>query len=326
MSEPMKIHFLNVGHGDCTIFEHAGGNLTMIDINNGDDLDSTSAAEVSEETASVYDDLMLPFAEATGTKRASILATAGYDVRLTNPVQFLADNYQGRPLFRYIQSHPDLDHMRGLTALRDAGVSIWNFWDTHHAKETEFQSDGDESDWGVYEDLQAGKWNGSQPTVLRLFRTSKGQFYNQTAEGIDGGDGIHILAPTPELTATANETGNSNNLSYVIWLQYQGIKVVLGGDAEEAVWQDLFKHYGNNLKCHVLKASHHGRDSGYHQEAVKAMSPQYTIVSVGKKPSTDASNKYRQYSDHVWSTRWRGAITLTIGDDGRASIDSEYNP
>ena len=31
----MKIHFLNVGHGDCTIIEHDSGRITMIDINNG---------------------------------------------------------------------------------------------------------------------------------------------------------------------------------------------------------------------------------------------------------------------------------------------------
>ncbi|MDJ0728679.1 MAG: hypothetical protein QNJ33_01680 [Crocosphaera sp.] len=59
--------------------------------------------------------------------------------------------------------------------------------------------------------------------------------------------------------------------------------------------------------------------------AVKLMKPQYTIVSVGKKPETDASNKYRQYSDHVWSTRWRGNITLEIDTNGQANIDSEYD-
>jgi hypothetical protein len=55
------------------------------------------------------------------------------------------------------------------------------------------------------------------------------------------------------------------------------------------------------------------------------MSPQYTIVSVGKKPETDASNKYRQYCDNVWSTRWHGNIVLTIQPDGKAVIAPEYN-
>jgi competence protein ComEC len=30
----LRIHFLNVGHGDCTIISHPSGRLTMIDINN----------------------------------------------------------------------------------------------------------------------------------------------------------------------------------------------------------------------------------------------------------------------------------------------------
>jgi hypothetical protein len=52
--------------------------------------------------------------------------------------------------------------------------------------------------------------------------------------------------------------------------------------------------------------------SGYHQEAVKAMSPSVTIVSVGQKPDTDASAKYMNYSQEVASTRWYGGITLEL--------------
>ncbi len=75
----------------------------------------------------------------------------------------------------------------------------------------------------------------------------------------------------------------------------------------------------------MLKASHHGRDTGYHQAAVKLMSPEYTIVSVGTKPDTDASNKYRQYIDNVWSTRWRGNISVMINDQGRGQVIPQYD-
>ena len=114
-------------------------------------------------------------------------------------------------------------------------------------------------------------------------------------------------------------------MSYVLRLKYNGIKVILGGDAEEEAWDSIVEEYGQRLKCHVLKASHHGRDTGYHQRAVELMRPKLTVVSVGKKPDTDATNKYRQYSKNVWSTRWRGNITLTIDDNGEATIASEYD-
>lgn len=83
--------------------------------------------------------------------------------------------------------------------------------------------------------------------------------------------------------------------------------------------------FGGKLKTTILKAAHHGRKSGYHKEAVKQMRPVYTIVSVGKKPETDASNLYRICSEHVWSTRWKGTITLTISGSGKAEIVPEYD-
>ena len=117
--------------------------------------------------------------------------------------------------------------------------------------------------------------------------------------------------------------GKTNNLSYVLKVSHAGIQIVLAGDAEEDAWKSMVDYYGEDLKCDVLKASHHGRDSGYYQEAVKLMNPQYTIVSVGKKPETDASNKYRQYTtDSVWSTRWKGTITVTVDSSGKGTINS----
>jgi beta-lactamase superfamily II metal-dependent hydrolase len=134
----------------------------------------------------------------------------------------------------------------------------------------------------------------------------------------------HILAPTEELKLAANQAEDANAHNYVLWLDYAGFNVVLGGDATYEVWQSIFARYGANLKCNILKASHHGRDSGYHQEVVKAMKPEFTIVSVGTKPETDASNKYRQYSGKVWSTRWKGNIVLTISENGKGQIVSQY--
>ena len=45
----LRVHFLNVGHGDCTIISHPSGRLTMIDINNSQDYDSESFTELVKE-------------------------------------------------------------------------------------------------------------------------------------------------------------------------------------------------------------------------------------------------------------------------------------
>jgi beta-lactamase superfamily II metal-dependent hydrolase len=311
-----KIHFLNVGHGDCTVIKHNDGKLTMIDINNGDELDDDSTDAVLEARSSDKMDYLRKWTswKIVGKSRAEVLAEADYTIELTNPIEFLQQNYPGESIFRYIQTHPDFDHMRGLAALESSGIPVLNFWDIEHSREWDDEKDkeSDLEDWQAYQRLR----NGSSPKVLRNLRGESGSFWNLGKDGVGGGNGIQILSPTKELIAAHDEDGKRNELSYVLMYRTGGRKIILGGDAEQNAWQSILDHYKTTLKCDVLKASHHGRDSGYHQEAVATMNPTVTIVSVGKKPETDASNKYRQYSKRVWSTRWWGNLTLEIGGDG----------
>ena len=138
----LKIHFLNVGHGDCTIIKHHSGRITMIDINNATDLDEISIEELSQN----YNISLLTrtLMELSGITPLKQFQTAGYKTNLTNPIEFLLANYPGEHIFRFILTHPDLDHMRGLAALRSSGIKIYNFWDTKHDKVPEFQSKSDE--------------------------------------------------------------------------------------------------------------------------------------------------------------------------------------
>lgn len=320
----LKINFLNVGHGDCTIIEHASGHIAMVDINNSDALDDDTRLELAQAfgiTGSAYA-VKQAVAEALGQSfRKLYLTEAGYDIDLTDPVSYYKARWGTDAIFRFVLTHPDLDHMRGVVRFRQEGIGMVNFWDTNNSEsKLDFEDDSDVAEWNEYQRLrQATAW----PKVLRLFRDATNKYYNKDDAG-GPGDGLYVLAPTPDLCLAANEVDDPNGHSYVLMLIHQGIRVVLGGDATEAVWQSIYDCYGSNLKCHVLKASHHGRDSGYHGEAVAAMKPDYTIVSVGKKPETDASNNYSYHTTKgVWSTRWHGNIVVTIADDGSYSIDSD---
>ena len=140
-------------------------------------------------------------------------------------------------------------------------------------------------------------------------------------------DGIEILCPTDELKNLAVDKNRLNLCSYVLLITYKGFKFVLAGDAEKECWDYIIENYSDKISnVNILKAAHHGRDSGFHEEAVKLMNPEYTIVSVGKKPETDAHNKYKKYTrEKVLSTRYRGNIIVTIDDDGKGNIDWEYH-
>ena len=41
----LRVHFLNVGHGECTLIEHSSNRLTMVDINNSQEYDQASFRE-----------------------------------------------------------------------------------------------------------------------------------------------------------------------------------------------------------------------------------------------------------------------------------------
>lgn len=319
----VNIHFLNVGHGDCTIIEHESGNLTMIDINNGEELDDETASEIAESFG-YKPEVIYNVAAQHNESPFDILKQIGYDKATTNPIEYFKSRFPNRSIFRFIQTHPDLDHMRGIRCFESESISIINFWDTNHTKEIEeFWFDSDEEDWNTYQKIRKGD-NGIK--VLRLNRLDTGHYWNTHPTHNSFSDGLYILAPTPELTDTANQANNHNNHSYVLMLIYAGAKVILGGDAGEEVWDSIVEAHAQDLPCDILKASHHGRDSGYHDDAVKLMNPTYTIVSVGKKPETDASNKYKNHTiKKVYSTRWHGNTVVSLGDNGQYTINTQYN-
>jgi beta-lactamase superfamily II metal-dependent hydrolase len=364
----LRIYFLNVGHGDCTIIEHPSGRITMVDINNGEDLDDESYAEILAECqpivgAAAYPTTLaalrqsIPRPSATPAhygfpaiselakhrlphtsayysdpfrglldrpipvNRKAQLTKAGYDIDLTNPVDFFVREFPGKEIFRYVQTHPDLDHMRGLAAIKDRGIRIRNFWDASHEKIPEFKNSSDKLEWSAYQYFRSGV---TEATVLRLFQGGEGSYWNSDPSGNGNHDGIEILSPTREIARRATQQGNWNNLSYVLRINYLGYRIVLGGDADESIWEALADDYGDDLWCNVYKASHHGRDSGYSAKAMRLMAPSHTVVSVGKKPQTDASNKYRNYCANVWSTRWYGNLTLQISRENGMEWFAEH--
>jgi competence protein ComEC len=314
----MKITFLNVGHGDSTVIEHASGRLTVVDVNNCSELDDETLAEVSQYYQS---NRALLIAEALGIRTFGMLKEAGYAINLTNPIEFLTNHHPGKDIFRYIQTHPHLDHMSGIEQLAAHNIGITNLWDTDHSFTPDLKNDADRASWNEYTRLRG---SSDSPKVLRLYCDDSGSFWNQGGDNVDSGDGIDILHPNRATLQAIQHAENVNDLSYVLRITLGGVRIILAGDAENAVWDDLVARYGQDLKCSVLKASHHGRGSGYHEKAMSLMKPKYTIVSVGKKPETDASDKYRKHSENVWSTRWRGNIQITYDDAGKATISSQY--
>ncbi|BAQ49429.1 predicted hydrolase (plasmid) [Methylobacterium aquaticum] len=177
--------------------------------------------------------------------------------------------------------------MRGMKRVYET-IGFENSWDTGNAKpRPSYRSDADRVDWEFYRSLRSD-------SRRKVFRSGHSFFaFGKDENGYLGGDSVEILSPDEEIVGACNTAGLSNDISIVLRVHHAGKSVLLPGDVEKLAWDNMVNFYGSRLKSDFLKASHHGRDTGYHLEALQMIRPVMTFVSVGRKPSTDASHKYR---------------------------------
>jgi beta-lactamase superfamily II metal-dependent hydrolase len=271
----LRLHFLD---SDCTIIEHPSDNLTMVDM---------------------------------GTTRRS------------NPVDYYCRHFftysQGRrrprQLFRFIATHPDMDHISGLAELF-ARVPVVNFWYVAPGVEKP-GFDGSpyrEEDWDAFQRAVSGV--GLSVNAISPKAGQAGRSWT--------GDGIHIWAPSPEDERVAEETNRPNLASYVLAIQYGRGLVVLGGDAEAATWQRLYEKYAwpPGMTVTVIKAPHHGHDTAYFEPILTAMRPRLTILTPDGDREHDGSRLYERHS-RVLRTDRRGNIVVTVSPSGNFTYRSD---
>jgi competence protein ComEC len=327
-NDRLEIHFLNVDHGDCTIIRHPGdehrkkGRITFVDINDWKDKQPNDYKESIAGLSNHIENLSLSTSESrTAFNKDQISDDEYAEKYLDDPVEYFRSDVveQDQDIWRFICTHPDMDHLSGLNRLcTEESISV--FWDTDHEKDLSdkdyWPPKYDQVDWDRYATIKNGDTDHQyiQPT-----RDSQKQYWSD--------DNIQILHPSPDIVQDLNEENEGedrpkyNDISYVLKLNTRAGAILLPGDAEEAAWEEILDYWEPEVleDVRILKAPHHGREDGFHEEAVKAMDPKYVVASVGLKPSTDAySDYYRTCGDDtkIWSTRQYGTIKFTIAKRG----------
>lgn len=336
-NDRLEVHFLNVDHGDCTIIRHRGdshrrkGRISFIDINDWKDRQPDPGDESIAGLSGQLAQLLSLNRGGGRTQYKQQISDEEYARQyLDDPIEYFRSEVAvpGQDIWRFICTHPDMDHLSGLDRLC-AEESISVFWDTDHEKDLSDEDDWppqyDPADWARYDAIRNGE---TRHQYLQPTRGSQQQYWAE--------DNIEILHPSPAFVAGKNEANEEedapeyNDVSFVLKMETRAGAVLLPADAEQAAWETILERWGPEklADVRVLKASHHGRDDGFHREAVKAMDPEYVVLSVGAKPTTDAHQKYRRVcSDDtkIWSTRQYGTIKFTIGNRG-ALIGTSAEP
>ena len=120
-----------------------------------------------------------------------------------------------------------------------------------------------------------------------------------------GGAQVQILGPL-------HSAEDSNDNSIVLKVSFGATSFLFTGDAERAEEQDLL-NAGVNLQSTVLKVGHHGSDTSTSYPFLRAVAPQYAVISVG------AGNSYGHPTEAVLS-RLRDAGVTAFRTDMQGEI------
>lgn len=287
------VHFLNVGKGDCSIIQHGSGRVSVIDICNGKKSADRLLKALIEKRA--------PFGGVSGD----------YGMRHspTDPIEYLS-NLRVSHVFRFILTHPDMDHCDGFKALVDE-IGIGNFWDSGVRKEKpDFEgSPYNEADWDYY----IGVRNGRYADITVVTPRSGSQFpFANAGDPEDRGDCLDVLAPSASLVKAANANGDPNDASYVLVYRTCGGKIVFPGDAHDETWEHVIENHSDTVaNCAILIAPHHGRDSDRSYDFLDTLQPKLTLF--GCAPSKDLA-----YS--AW--RNRGLFYITNNQAGNVLLEA----
>lgn len=256
-----EVHFLNVGSGDCCLLKSNQDRWTMFDICNGN--------KEADTLFDYLDELSRKFSDGNNKMCEKSI----------NPIQFAKEKLNIKSIFRFILSHPDMDHMDGLNDLFSS-IDILNFWDNGIRREKpDFTKDNryKEKDWNYYMDIINGGVHGL--TVISPLSGSYNQYFNQGDGNEDKGDFLYIYAPDSRLVKNANENGDINDGSYVICYRSSGGRILLCGDSHDKTWEHILSNYESDLlNCELIIAPHHGRDSDRDWSFLSRIKPKFGII------------------------------------------------
>jgi len=135
---------------------------------------------------------------------------------------------------------------------------------------------------------------------------------------------ISLTALLPD-NHLVSEKASQNNSSLVLKLNLFNTSFLLTGDIEEGAERYMIKLLsGDVLDADVLKVSHHGSKTSTTEQFVRAVSPEFAVVSVGKNsygcPSGEVLDRLNRSGATVFRTDLNRDIIFTLTSYGISNI------
>jgi competence protein ComEC len=135
---------------------------------------------------------------------------------------------------------------------------------------------------------------------------------------------IYVLSPQ----RTSGFAESSNDESVILLIVYGETALLLTGDADIAVENDLLHRYGDFLDCDILKVGHHGSRHSSGESFITSTSPSISIISCGKNnrykhPAKRVVRLLQDSGSDVFRTDVHG--TLIFSSDGESFERVNWN-
>ena len=201
----------------------------------------------------------------------------------------------GKGIKRFISTHPDDDHIKGLVEYDDK-FGILNF----------YRVDNDTTKKGTETDdfKRYKKLRDDSKKSFELKKGCKRKWMNESDDERDGA-GLYCLWPITdnnlykEALKTAADGGSPNNISPAVKYLVGKFSFLWMGDMETDMQEEFDKKVTNTHKTIVL-APHHGRKSGHIPSSLMdKLKPK--LVIVGEAPS-DELDYYSEYDTITQNT------------------------
>ncbi len=128
---------------------------------------------------------------------------------------------------------------------------------------------------------------------LTIYSGQQGEYWNKN--GDKAGDGLHVLAPTPNLVTDANKSGDHNDCSYVLLYRPGDYRIVFSGDSNNKTWEHILENHKTDVaNIDLLIAPHHGRKSERTYDFLDILKPKLTFFG-------NAKSEHLAHS--AWDTR-----------------------
>lgn len=216
-------------------------------------------------------------------------------------VKELKSESAGKGIVRFISTHPDDDHIQGLTYLH-AKMQLINFYCVKNEATKEDETDDFDQYCALRDDTEK---------AFYLFRGCSRKWLNVTDDE-RGGAGIHVLWPITsnehykEALKKAKEGESPNNISPIVKYSLEdGAKILWMGDLETDFMEKIEDAISMEA-ADILFAPHHGRASGtVPTNWLEQIQPK--LIVIGEAPSEDL-NYYEGYDTITQNSA--GDITL----------------